>query len=216
MRLLAPLCLTLIVASNLALAQSTTGKKLYRWTDEKGEVHYTDQLPASAADASRDTLNESGRSVEHVARAMTPEEQAAYDAEQARLREAQRAAEDKANMDDVLLASYITEADLERAFKERFDLLERSIASTEASVRSQSKALTDLLNHAAGLERSGKPVPATVAQSIATTQSQAREQSQYLSKHQSEKVKLQEEFDATLARYRSATAARNAAATSNR
>lgn len=195
----------LALAADAALAQ-----KLYRWTDENGKVHYTDQLPPEAAKAARDTLNESGRAVDRVERAMTPEERAVYDAEQAKLAEAQRAAQEQAQQDEVLLASYLTEADLERAFQERFDLLDRSITSTEASAASQSKALTDLLNHAAGIERSGKPVPANVAQSVAKTREQAKEQRRYLANYRVERGELQQEFDATLRRYRAASAAMKA------
>ena len=193
--------LLLILAADAVLAQ-----KLYRWTDENGKVHYTDQLPPEAAKAARDELNEAGRAVEHVERAMTPEERAVWEAEQAKLAEAQRVADEQAKMDEVLLASYVTETDLERAYRERFDLLDRSIVSTEASVASQAKSLTDLLNHAAGLERSGKPVPVNVGQSIAKTRVQAKEQRNYLAKHRTDRSDLQKEYDATLSRYRAAKA----------
>ena len=193
--------LVLILAADAALAQ-----KLYRWTDENGKVHYTDQLPPEAAKAARDELNQAGRSVEHVERAMTPEERAVWEAEQAKLAEAARLAEEQAKMDEVLLASYVTEGDLERAYDERFDLLDRNITSTEASAASQSKSLTDLLNHAAGLERSGQPVPVNIAQSIVRTRTQARDQLAYLAKHRADRSELQKDFDAALARYRAAKA----------
>jgi hypothetical protein len=194
--------LALILSANAVLAQ-----KLYRWTDENGKVHYTDQLPPEAAKAARDELNEAGRAVDHVERAMTPEERAAWEAEQAQAAEAQRLAEEQAKLDEVLLASYVTEADLERAYGERFDLLDRSITSTEASAASQSKSLTDLLNHAAGLERSGQVVPANIAQSIVRTRTQAKDQRSYLAKHRADRRELQKDFDTALARYRNAKAA---------
>jgi hypothetical protein len=154
---------SLVVAG---LAESQSGKKLYRWTDENGEVHYTDQLPPEAAKNARDQLNERGRSVESVDRARTPDEQAAFEAEQARLAAEQRIAEDRAQMDAVLIGSYPTEADLARAYKERFDLVERSIESAQVSIASQEKSLTDMLTHAADLERDGKAVPEGVVKSI--------------------------------------------------
>lgn len=192
-------------------ANAVQAQKLYRWTDENGKVHYTDQLPPEAAKAARDELNTAGRTVDRVERAMTAEERAVWEAEQAKLAEARKLAEEQAKMDEVLLASYVTEADLERAFQERFDLLDRNIVSTEASANSQDKSLTDLLNHAAGLERSGKPVPANVVDSITRTQRNAQEQRAYLVKHQSDKATLKQEFEGALERYRAATSARNKA-----
>lgn len=190
---------SLVVAG---LAESQSGKKLYRWTDENGEVHYTDQLPPEAAKRARDQLNERGRSVESVDRARTPEEQAAFEAEQARLAAEQRIAEDRAQMDAVLIGSYPTEADLARAYKERFDLVERSIESAQVSIASQEKSLTDMLTHAADLERDGKAVPEGVVKSILGTRLQAADQREHLAKREAERQALREEYDAILARYR--------------
>jgi hypothetical protein len=151
-----------IAVVSLALAgvaQAQSSKKLYRWTDENGKVQYTDQLPPEAAKNARDQLNERGRAVESVGRARTPEEQALFDAEQARLAVEKRIADDRAQMDAVLIGSYPTEADLTRAYKERFDLVERSIESAHVSITSQEKSLTDMLTHAADLERDGKAEP---------------------------------------------------------
>ena len=71
MRPFLPLLVCALVASVACTTASAAGKKLYRWTDEKGEVHYTDALPPEAADAARDRLNEKGMAVERTERAMT-------------------------------------------------------------------------------------------------------------------------------------------------
>ena len=204
--------LGLSVACAPAAAQGK--KKLYRWTDENGEVHYTDQLPPEAAAAARDQLNARGMAVEHTARAMTPEEKAAFEAEQARLAEENRLAEERKKMDAVLLASYPSEADLARAYKERFDLLERTVESAKVGIASQERSLDDLLAHAASLERSGQPVPAAVAQSIAMARRQVAQQSEVLTKREAERTALQAEYDQVLARYRELSAEASAAATS--
>lgn len=194
----------LVLGANSVEAQK---KKLYRWTDEKGEVHYTDQLPPEAAQSARDQLNKEGRPVERVERAMTPEEREAFDAEQAVLAEAKRVADEKAKMDSVLTTSYPTEADLARSFKERFDLLERSVESTQVGIKNQAKSLSDLLAHAAALEREGKPVPDGVAQSISKSRQQIADQDAFLVKRDAERMQLQQEYDAVLARYRELAAA---------
>lgn len=196
--------LLLVLGANSVEAQK---KKLYRWTDEKGEVHYTDQLPPEAAKSARDQLNNEGRPVDRVERAMTPEEREAYVLEQSRLTEEQRVKDEKAKMDSVLTTSYPTEADLARSFKERFDLLERSVDSTQVGIKNQTKSLADLLAHAAGLEREGKPVPDGVAHSIGKTRQQIADQNAFLGKRGTERKVLQREYDAVLARYRELAAA---------
>ena len=127
MRALPTLVLSLLVALATAPADAAgpAKKKLYRWTDAKGEVHYTDALPPEAAADARDTLNRDGRAVDRTDRAPTEEERVAQQAEAERLAAEKKQQEDAAKMDAVLVASYPAEADLARAYKERFDLIEQ-------------------------------------------------------------------------------------------
>lgn len=184
------------------LAAPVDAQKLYRWTDKNGQVQYTDQLPPEAAGDERAELNKQGVTVTRTERARTPEEQAAYDAEQATLVEQQREAEERAKMDAVLVGSYPTEADLQRSYKERFDLIEQSLESARVSIRSQEKSLADLLAHAADLERNGKLVSQTVIDSITRTRAQVSEQRGYLQRREAEGTALRAEFDALVKRYR--------------
>lgn len=203
MRALPTLLVSALALAFAAQADAQSGKKkLYRWTDAEGKVHYTDALPPEASRNARDTLNDAGRAVEHTERALTEEERAARDAEAARLAEEQRLAQEQAKMDAVLVSSYPSEADLTRAYKERFDLIEQSVESARVGIRSQEKSLTDLLAHAGDLERNGRPVPAAVIESIGKTRAQVADQRGYLTKREAERTALQQEYDDVLARYR--------------
>lgn len=194
---------TLSIAAVLALlAAPADAQRLYRWVDADGKVHYTDTLPPEAVDKAREELNRSGMTVNRVDRALTPEERAAAEAEAAeRQREADALAE-REKMDAVLLGSYQSEADLKRAYGERFDLLDQSLEAARVGIRSQEKSLDDLLGHAAGLERAGKPVPATVQSSINAARIQVNQQREFLSRREREREALQQEYDSVLERYR--------------
>lgn len=196
----------LVGVLSFALAAFSTDaqaqRKLYRWTDKDGKVHYTDALPAEAVQDKQEELNSQGITVKTTERARTPEEQAAWEAEQAEREKARLAAEEKAKMDSVLTSSYPTEADLERAYRERFDLVEQSLESARVGIRSQEKSLAELLDHAAGLERSGKPVPAQIKDSITRARAQVADQRAYLERREAERVNLHAEYDKLLARYR--------------
>lgn len=194
--------LAILLPVLLATTAPAAAQKLYRWTDKDGNVHYTDQLPPEAARDQREELNKQGMTVSRTERALTPEEQAARNAELAKLAEQQRIDEEKAKMDAVLIGSYPSEVDLQRSYKERFDLIEQSLESARVSIRSQEKSLADMLAHAADLERNGKPVSQTVVDSITHTRSQVAEQRGYLARRESEGVALRTEFDTLLKRYR--------------
>lgn len=192
------LCLALAALSPDAQAQ----RKLYRWTDKDGNVHYTDTLPAEAAKDKQEELNSQGMTVKTTERVRTAEEQAAWEAEQAELEKVRLVAEQKAKMDSVLVSSYPAESDLQRAYRERFDLIEQSLESARIGIRSQEKSLAELLDHAADLERNGKPVPVQIRDSITRARSQVADQRAYLTRRETERTALRAEFDELLARYR--------------
>src|SRR5688572_13272381 len=80
-----------LLAAGPADAQKRApAKKLYRWIDKDGKVQFSDSLPPEAIDQARTELNNAGRVVADVDRAMTAEERAA--AEQAAREAAERAA----------------------------------------------------------------------------------------------------------------------------
>lgn len=186
----------------LLMAGSADAQKLYRWVDKDGKVHYSDQVPPSQVDQARQQLNDQGRPVEKVDRALTPEEQAAA-LEQAKVEEARRKLEeDQAKQDAILIGSYQTEGDLERSYQERFDLVGQSVESAQIGIKSQEKSLADLLAHAAGLEQQGKPVPNTIKSSIDLARSQVEQQREYLQKREAEQAALKAEYETKLARYR--------------
>mgnify|MGYP001170059495 CR=1 FL=1 len=64
-----------------------------------------------------------------------------------------------------------------------------------------------MLEHAADLERNGKPVPVAVRDSIKLARSQVDEQRGYLQKRENEKKLLTDEHEKTLSRYRELKAA---------
>jgi hypothetical protein len=184
------------------LSAPVLAQKLYRWVDAEGKVHYTDALPPEAVNQARDEINSSGVTVNRVDRALTEEERAAKriaDAEAERLANI-KAEQDK--MDAALMGSYATEADLARAYRERFDLLDQSLEAARVGIRSQEKSLEDQLAHAGSLERGGKPVPATVQSSIAASRKQVEDQREYLRRRETELQNLQAEYDRILERYR--------------
>jgi hypothetical protein len=194
-----------LIASALVLALLSTAafaQKLYRWVDAEGKVHYTDTLPPEAVNEARDEISRSGTTVNRVDRALTAEERAAREAEAtetARLA-AIKAEQDK--MDAALTGSYATEADLARAYGERFDLLDQSLEAARVGIRSQERSLEEQLAHAASLERGGKPVPATVQSSIDAARKQVEDQREHLRRREVERENLQAEYDSILQRYR--------------
>lgn len=195
--------LLLSAAVALALASAAVdAQKLYRWVDRDGKVHYSDSVPPEAVDQERETLNDQGMTVDRVDRAMTTEERAAREAELAEAERARLSKEEQDKQDAILLGAYASEADLERSFKERFDLVEQSIESGRIGIRSQEKSLAEMLAHAAELERNGKPTGPQIHESVMAARKQVGQQREFLLKREAEREALRVEFETTQSRYR--------------
>ncbi len=184
------------------LPMPADAQRLYKWVDENGNVTYSDQVPPSESDLAREELNKQGLAVKRVERAMTAEERAERDAQLAAQAVTDRQNEEQSRRDHVLLGSYPSEADLERAYKERFDLVTQAIEGARMSLASQEKSLSELLAHAAQLEQSGKAVPPIQQASIETARRQTEEQRSFLKRREDEQTSLHSEFNDVLQRYR--------------
>lgn len=197
-----PTALATVLLCGLLAAGAADAKKLYKWTDKDGKVHYSDQLPPEAVEQARQEFNKDGQQVKAVERALTPEEKAAADAAKAEAEAARKAAEEAEKFDRMLLMSYPTEADIERSYTERLEVNSRNIDTARSSLASQEKSLNALLAHAADLERAGKPVDDKLKASIAKAREQTTAQEAFLARREAERGEIQTEYDATLGRYR--------------
>lgn len=191
-----------VAIPTLALAQQPTGGQRYKWHDAEGNLHYSDTLPPEAAKAGYDVVNASGIVVKHVDRAKTADELAAAKAEQAKAAADKQVADSQARSDQQMLAAYPTEDDLKRAQHQQLDMLDQTVTAAKMSMQSQEKSLAELLNHAAELDRSGKPVPATLAKQIADLRTRIDEQRGYSKRKDDERKAAAMRFDNDLSHYR--------------
>ncbi len=203
-----------LVVLGLVVALPVSAGKLYKWVDEKGNVHYSDRVPPEAAKLAREEKNQDGVTVKEVARAKTEEELAAEAAQRVKDEEARKIAEAQAQADRALMLSYTTEDDLLRAREQELGVIEANMATAKLTIASQEKNLSDLLAHAADFERNKKPVPQAVSDSIATVRAQIEVQQKTLKEREGSKEAVHNEYEAKLLRWRelSAKNAKDAAA----
>ncbi len=203
-----------LVVLGLVVALPVSAGKLYKWVDEKGNVHYSDRVPPEAAKLAREEKNQDGVTVKEVARAKTEEELAAEAAQRVKDEEARKIAEAQAQADRALMLSYTTEDDLLRAREQELGVIEANMATAKLTIASQEKNLSDLLAHAADFERNKKPVPQAVTDSIAHVRAQIEAQQKTLKEREGSKDTVHNEYEAKLLRWRelSAKNAKDAAA----
>ena len=132
------LTITTVLWSGIASAE------YYRWKDKDGGTQYGDHVPAEEVNSGRIKVNESGRVVEKVAPARTPEEQRRYDEQQRIAKIEQEKKEKQEAYDRVLLATFNSAEEILEVRDERISLIDQSIKLSRSRLRKQEKELVKL------------------------------------------------------------------------
>lgn len=179
-------------------------KKLYRWVDKNGKVQISDQLPPDAVNQARTEISSKGSSTisGQVDRALTAEERAAQTQQATTDAEAKKLADQQKRIEDAMLINYATEDDLRRTYKERIDLLQQTIESTDISIKSIRGSLTGMLAQASESELAKRPVDEARAKQIQEMHTELiKQQEAQVGSHNDVKT-MESEFAVVLARYR--------------
>jgi len=199
---LAVFALALGIAAHAAPGAGNPAHNRYKWKDAQGNLHFDDSLPTEALLLGYDVVNAQGIVVKHVNRPKTAEEMKADEAAAAEQAAHKHADEAQAKSDQQILAAYPNEHELVSSQNAQLDMMDQNIHATEASLQSQEKSLTEMLSHAADLDRNGKPVPATLQSQIESLRRNVEKQKTYITNKQQEKVDTEKKFSVELAHYR--------------
>lgn len=159
--------IALLALTTIVHAQNKAPTYRYRWKDAAGLPHYSDSLTSDAMKFGYELVNDRGIVVQHVDRQLNPEERAAAQKAAEQQAVLDRAAEQRKRNDAQMLAAYPTEASFKTLQQENLDSLDQQINTTRSNLRSQEKALTDLLTRAGDIERAKQPVPPYLTEGIA-------------------------------------------------
>jgi hypothetical protein len=200
-----------MAASLAAFAQNTSSVR-YKWYDGQGLVHYSDSLTAEAMKYGYDLVNDRGLVVRHVPRQLNAEERAAA----AKLAEAtaarQRAAQEVATAEAQMLDAYPDEEAYKISLQQTLDTFDQQIHTTRINLRSQEKALADLLARAAEIENAKKPVPKFLTDSVAAQRNVVTGLRATLQRQQALRAQTVQDQVKQLARYRELKAEQDKAA----
>ncbi len=183
-------------------------KKLYKWIDSSGEVHYTDTVPPQAAPKGRTILNGEGITVDRVDAAKTPEE-LAEQARIAKLRAArQRKAAQQATRDRLLLNTYASEHDIINARNSQLSAIQNLISISTDTLGKLNRRLTHQLKSAADAERAGRAVPPYLVQRMSDLRGQIGRIERYISGKRAEQTAIRASYEKDLHRFRQLSASK--------
>jgi Domain of unknown function (DUF4124) len=198
---------TAMLSIGLALGadngSSSGTTKVYRWVDEKGIVHYGDSVPTEYSQSERSVLNGQGVEVGHVEGGKN----AAQQAEQSRIT---GAAQQRAQHDQFLLATYVSAKDIEQLRDERVALMEGQIKAAMVYIDTLSIRLNGLQERAMRFkpynsDASARRLPDDLAEDLVHTLNETRTQSQALDAKRHEESDTLLQFDSDIQRYHELT-----------
>lgn len=184
------------------LVPALSEARFYRWVDEQGVVHYTDQIPPTQVDKGHTSLSDKGVPLETVPPAQTldelkrEQELKRLRAEQERLLEQQRAA------DRVLLSSFRSVDDLIMARDGKLASVDVVIGVARGNIRREQERLAQLRSEAADLERAGRPIPPHMDEGIAKTERAIRDAYTSIVERERQKEEIRVAFDRDHKRFR--------------
>lgn len=196
--------LTLVLGTGAAgAADSSSGAKVYRWTDEKGVVHYGDSVPSEYTQTERSVLNSQGVEVGHLEGGKN----AAQQAEQARVNSA---AQQRAQHDQFLLSTYLSTKDIEQLRDERVAEVEGQIKATLVyidTLGARLKALQDRALHFKpyNTEPGAHRLPDDLAEDLVRTLNESHSQLMALDAKRHEESDTTAQFNGDIQRYHELT-----------
>jgi hypothetical protein len=192
-------------AATAASGPSTiTPGQTYRWTDDKGVVHYGDSVPSEYAGKERSVLNGQGVEVQHV-------EGHKSGAEAVQQNKAEELARQRAQHDQTLLSTYVSAKDIEALRDERMAQLDGQLKASSTYIESLATRLGGLQERAMQFkpyssEPNARRMPDELAEELVRTANEARNQRKALEAKRSEEADMRSQFEADIQRFRELTA----------
>jgi hypothetical protein len=188
-------------------AQQGTERKMYKWTDENGIVHYTETIPPEYANRDREVLNDQGVRVATEEGEVTPEERAELERLAAIAESERQERLDVARRDRMLLETYISVTDIEDLRDRRIELLGSQIKVTDLYLGNLRKRLVALQEEASNYKPyTTKPdapqIPENMAAEMSRTVELIKIYETTLARTRADQQKLRESFDKDIARFR--------------
>lgn len=185
-----------LVAMTDVGAQSA--QKIYRCVDGKGKTYVTQTPPPECLGKSTQELSSQGRVIRENL-VLTPEQQAAMDAEKKRKEEQEQQAREERRKNAALLNTYSSEKDLEDARTRALKQAEEAIKQTEKRIIEAEKRRSDFEREKEFYAKKG--APAKLQQDIQNAEMELKNQHQLLDAKKKEIGTINARYDEDKRRY---------------
>ena len=192
--------LLLTGALDVQAQQSSSSRRLYKWVDSQGQVHYGDVVPPEYAAQEKDVINGQGVEIEHLDAQKSPEQQAAEE-------QKRRSAEELRHRDQNLLNTYVSLQEIERLRDQRLSLLSDQMKVTNQFLEILNGRLSKLEKSSLRYrpysdDPKAAPMPDQVAEDLVRMDNDILTQQQNLREKQNEETTMRAQFDSDITRFK--------------
>jgi len=190
-----------VVLSSVFLASAAFAEKpIYKWTDEKGVVHYGDSVPAEYSQREQSILNKQGVITQKHQAEMSPGEAADYAAEQKK--EAMRRQHDM-----FLVSTYPSVKEIENVRDTRVEQINGQVSATQTYIANLNSRMEGLKQRALlfapyNTKPGARRMPDDLAEEMVRVLSEQRTQHSALDKRRSELESVMDQFDGDIKRFK--------------
>jgi hypothetical protein len=190
-----------------SLAAQADGRKVYKWVDDEGVVHFGDSVPPEYAQRDRDVLNDQGISVDRQQGALTPEERARQENARQAAEELQKRQDEARVRDETLLDTYLTVEEIESLRDRRAEMLDGQIHYTSLYLDALREKLVRLQADAARFrpyssDPDAPPIHENLAKELSDTLDSIIRYEKTLTDARERKTELVAKFDDDIDRFR--------------
>ena len=178
-------------------------QKVYKWTDDQGNVHFSDSIPAEHAERPKEVLNDHGVTVGELEGKKTAEQ-----LEQERIEKDQRVAKElQRRADQALLATYLSIEEIVMHRDRRVELFQAQSRVTELYLRNLDHRLQGLREEASQYKPySDDPdapmIDEKLAEELRATKETISRHERNLKKYESNEQQIIERFDGDIRRFK--------------
>ena len=206
--LLRLVALTALAAFIVLMIMSKAHAATYKWVDEKGAVHYTDQIPAEAVNKGNVQLDKQGVPIKRTEPAMSAEQRKAKAEEEERQKQLLKERELVERRDRALLSTYTMESEIDLARKRALSTIDQQVQSSAVYSTQLGKRKTELEAKKAAL--GDKPVPPVIERELSNINSELAKQADLVAARQKDVILVNARYDADAKRWRELRAATEA------
>jgi hypothetical protein len=173
---------------------------VYKWTDDQGIVHYSDQLPADGVNKGGVVIDKQGRQVKKIDAMLTPAQAKAKEAEDERQRLIAKGQEDKSRRDIALTHSYTSEEEIDFARSRALLAVESQLKAAETYIAGLTQRQQELKKDK--LAYGTKPVPATLDSELSGLDEELARQDKVLAQRRAEIAAINAKYESDKLRWR--------------